>query len=1054
MKKVMISILILIPVLIMFIVAMVSNIVSLQAWIAVDSIELLYKNESVEAESLSYSFDDIANKTLSVFDYVDVRVYPEKAKNYVIEWQISGDVTCTDEQYQTSYEKYLKDRSALRAKLEEEFSTNGKFEDEDVQAAYNVAKVKYPDDTAKIYDEMTKMLVTEVKPAFAFVDEAGNAVKSNSTGKFVVNAFCSCEIEVVVENITKTLLVSVSGQDVKAVVIGNLSGDDENTLGIGESKRIVPKYTPIDSVVNYTVWHALDEDIATIDQNGVITAKKEGLARFQVDASVYSSEGNENIRYVSSDVYTLKVVKKGASTKYGSHFKAHQRNYSLEELGISDEFASVEGATVVDGLLSVNDDATQVIVRYADGRGDFVIDICDENEIAIENSHYYDKDSGYILAVKENSLQLNVVWASQTKQGTPTDVIWSSSDDTVATVSEDGLVKGVGDGIVTIVASCDGVETSITLNVRTKMSSLQLRTSDASLSVGFARETVFASYKYVNDDVSIGDEREINGVNIVVLGEPKRTDDMTLEQYAEALESFYKSFVFEVVSGGEYASFDETVSNRLKFNPDALEGKGKQPIRVRVKVRYPKYEGISKFTSQEVTIKAIYGVAVYNIGQLENAARYQEDYVESNEFDAVFNAAQEGREYTTPKGNIQPPVTTFEHVVEATGERYISRNDTTSLRTYAIVLMANCDYGADMDPESVPLLEDVNNRLNIFGDLYGNNNMICALKGQVDDYLIRFSWSNITISNVTLRANSIDGDGNIDADDTTAFKGHVAVVGSHHNWDRFHLTGIRFEYCIIENARQGVSARNADIEYDGCLMRNFLQCGMYLPHYMIWRDEDKAFNPYYSHVKFNNLVCSNLLGSVMSASYELYTIKGKDGNSFINRFVPNGSNEENGQYFMEHFASKGINLEITQTGFFKAYNWQNLKSANIIDTGQEVPNKIIGGVAGGIITDNPSFADYRYRDSNNEYWFHMAFIVSGVSGGNGVFDEPTYAKVSLEDTNLDCICLGDIDGNSGDGGAIVKGMFSTMRIYGYRNTAPITPFSRYTINAEFIDSLH
>ena len=1053
MKKVMISILILIPVLIMLIVAMVSNIVSLQAWIAVDSIDLMYKNEEVKAESLSYSFDDIANKTLSVFDYVDVKVYPEKAKNYVIEWQLSGDVTCTDEQYQASYEKYLKDRSKLRAKLEEEFSTNGYFEDNDHQAAYDVAKVKYPDSITKIYDEMTQMLVTEVKPAFAFVDEAGNAVKSNSTGKFVVNAYCSCEIEVVVENITKTLLVSVSGQDVKSVVIGNLNGEDENTLGIGETKRIVPKYTPIDSVVNYTIWHAFDEDIATIDQNGVITAKKAGVARFNVEASVYSTEDNENIRYVTSAVYTLNVVNKGASSKYGSKLSAHKRNYTLAELGIHDDFASIDGATVVDGLLSANDGATQVVVRYADGKGDFTIDICDENAIAIQNSDSFGKDSVYILSVGENALKLNAVWASQLKQGAPSGVIWTSSDESVATVSENGHVKGISDGIVTIVASCDGAETSVTLNVRIKMSSLQLRTSDASLAVGFARETVFATYKYVNDNVSAGDEKEVNGVNIVVLGEPKRTDDMTLEQYAEALESFYKSFVFEVVSGGEYASFDEKVPNRLVFNPDALEGKGKQPIRVRVKARYPKYEGISKFTSQEVTIKAIYGVAVYNIGQLENAARYQQNYVEFDEFDAVYSAAQEGREYTSSKGNIQPPVTTFEHVVEATGKRYISRNDSTSLRNYAIVLMANCDYGADIDPELVTTIADVNDRLNLFGDLYGNNNMICSLKGQISDYLIRFSWSNITISNVTLRANSIDGDGSIDADDTTAFKGHVAVVGSHHNWDRFRITGIRFEYCILENARQGVSLRNADVEYDGCLMRNFLQCGMYLPQYMLWKDEDNAFNPYYSRVKFNNFVCSNLVGSVMSATYELYTIEGKKGSSFINRFVPDGSSEENGRYFMENFASKGINLEITQTGFFKAYNWQSLKSANIIDTGQEKLNQTIGSVAAGIITDNSSFEPYRYKDSNNEYWFHMAFIISGVSAGNGVFNEPTYAKVSLEDTDVDSICLGDIDENGGDGG-LIKGMFSTMYIYGYRNTAPITPFSRYTINAEFIDSLH
>ncbi len=1043
MKKVMIGILILIPVLIVLIVAMVSSIVSLQAWIAVDSVELTYKGGKVEAETLSYSFDEVANKTLNIYDYVDVKVYPEKAKNYTVEWRITGTISYTDSKYQQDYENYKSDLAKLRGELETEFSQNGSFEDEDKQSAYEAVKTRYPD-TSKMLDAMAKILIPEVKPALAFVDKEGNVVQSNTTGDFIVCSYCHGTIEVVVENVSKTLLISVGGDNVKSVTIGNLQGDNSNTLNVGESKRITASYTPIDSIVNYTIWHALDEDIATIDQNGVITAKKAGTARFTMDASVHSTDGTESVQYVTSNVYTLEVKAEGASSVFGSKAVSHKRSYSLEELGIADDYDTIEGATVVGGVLTVGEGVSRVVVNTK--RGKFTLDVCEENEVAIKNADFYNFDNGYVLAVGEHTLKLQAIWASVFKSGEPS-VVWTSDNEDVASVSKSGEVLAKSSGNVTItVTSAEGTSASILLKVRNKISYVQLRTSNEALAVGLARETVFASFKYVNEDISKGAETETNSTLIAVLGEPKRTSDMTADEYSELLATFYESYVFEIVSGGEYAHFGDVVKNELVFNPDALEGKGKQQIRIRVSAKYPKYEGMTKFTTEEVTINAIYGVAVYNIAQIEHAAMYQREYVEFDEFWAMCDAIKTGNTYETKTGNLQPSQVTFTHTNEITGDNYIIRSDSTSLRTYAIVMMANCDY-AQTDRATIG---SPNERLNFFGDVYGNNKMICARTGQNDGEMMRVSWSGVTISNVILRANTIEGDGNIDPEDTKAFTGRVGIVGSHHDWSRFRLNDITFEYCIIENARQGISSRNSDVTYNGCILRNFLQCGMYVPLQMNWKDEDNAYNPMYSHLTFNNFTCSNTLGSVMSAAYERYTITEQK----VNRFVPNGTREENGAYFTEHFASKGINLEVNQTGFFKAYNWQNVNKANIIDTGNDKYNQLVGSLAGGIITQNPTFKDFRYIDGNNECYFHLAFLVSGISLDKGITDEPTYAKMTFESSEIGGVRLGDIDDSGDDGGGIIGGLLSTMYIYGYKNTAEITPFSKLVIDADFIQRLH
>lgn len=146
-------------------------------------------------------------------------------------------------------------------------------------------------------------------------------------------------------------------------------------------------------------------------------------------------------------------------------------------------------------------------------------------------------------------------------------------------------------------------------------------------------------------------------------GEPK---DAT----AEELALFYSAYKFEIVSGGEYAHFDETVANRLVFD-SALEGKGKQNIVVRVSARYPKYEGLSRFTTEEVTITAVYGVAVKNIAELRNAANFQQSYARA-------------------EGNFIGPEMTLD--LNPEGGRYFVYTQHGSHKTYAICLENNIEF--------------------------------------------------------------------------------------------------------------------------------------------------------------------------------------------------------------------------------------------------------------------------------------------------------------------------------------------------------------------------
>lgn len=604
MKKVMIGILILIPIIVLVVVALVSVIVSVNAHIAVEDLQLRYKDSDKTIYTLQIPFDEVAN--INIYNYVDAKVYPEKATNKTVEWQIVGDVSYTDENYEASRNAYLANLSSLKAELENELA-NGSFSTPARQNAYNVVKSKYYKDSSLIISEMADILLEKVYPAAAFVDENGKEIESNTTGKMLVSSYCKFTVRAQAETVSRIITVSVMGYDVERVTLG-VSEEEDATLGVGESMRLLATYTPIDSIVNTTIWSSSDESVISVDQNGVVTALKEGRATISLLASVYSSEKKDELDFVEGTI-DLTVEQKGASSIFGENVVTSRTSLMFAELGVvKEEIASVEGGLLTEDGITVNADIAQITTK--DGRR-LTLTKCAQSDIAIRNTRFYSSESGYVLAVGENVLDLDLVWADMLQDGHPQNAVWTSSDSSVATVGENGEVRGVSRGIVTITATVGAKSVSVTINVQNKLSQIQLRTSNASLAIGIARETVFASEKYVN--VGVNNDKVANSTLITVQGQPEGAT-------AAQLAAFYSAYVFEIVEGKEFASLDTVVRNKVVFT-NAMEGLGKRQIVVKVSAKYPKYEGMTRFTTETVTLNVVYGVAVNNIDELIQATK-------------------------------------------------------------------------------------------------------------------------------------------------------------------------------------------------------------------------------------------------------------------------------------------------------------------------------------------------------------------------------------------------------------------------------------------------
>ena len=970
----MIGILILIPIIILLVVAMVSSIVSAQAHIAVENIELKYKDSDNTIYELPLNIENVANKVVNLNDYLDVVVFPQKANNYTIEWKISDDIMYTDSEYEKKYNQY----------------------------------VNNPSSSAKVW------------PAATFVDENGNETASNTSGKMVIASFCTFTVQVVAENISKTLSVNVMGYDVNRVEVRAQSGDGK--LSIGESVRFVPSYTPIDSIVNDSEWTSSDSQVAIVDQNGVVTGVGEGKAVISHGASVFSTGAKV---YGTCEV---EVSANGASVRYGSRVVTSKSILTLSELGISGEAVEVSGCTIENGEVRIT---ANKAVLSVNGKN-FEIEKCGADEIAINNKEFYEYgDDGYVLAVGEHTLKLSAIWADMTNETVLTNVSWKSNNESVATVNEKGEVKGVSSGLATITATANGKSVSVTINVQNKLASVQLRTSQASLAVGLARETVFASQRFLNPTSVRSDDTKIaNSTHIVVQGEP---ENATYEE----LDLFYSAFNFEVVEGGEYAHFDETVRNKLVFSDDgkALEGKGKQSIKVRVSAKYPKYEGMSKFTTQEVTINAIFGVMVSSVAEIEVASKNQRAYAEAED-------------------NILPSQIRHEFTNDYDSSFYCVRTNPSSKSTYAICFEGNVAYTIAEQGEHLVGPED---RLNFYGDVYGNNFMLSTETNQLDENtkIMRISWSNVTMSNLILRANSFPDDSPADdadenalkkAEDTKDFTGILGIVGSHVNWNTYRLENVRLEYCIFENAKQAIDVNNSDATFDGCIIRNLNFIGLNT-HCRI-NSEGEVSYPYYSHINLNNIVFSNTLGSVATVNYENFTTT-----KLATDYRFGATAEANEKWFMDNFYANGINFVLNQTGFIDAYNWQPVSSATLIDAGDYT--ELVSQASDAVMRTNSFFEPRRIIDSNDACWIHIAFITVGVT--NNLSVEKLYSQITTQDKRLSYINTSDMQVESTNpvyklGEQVLKKV--SAGIWGYDNKQNIQPTTTYQVNDALIERLH
>ena len=574
MKKVLIGVLILIPIIIVASVLLTTNIISKNSYLPVDRVEL---NEN----NIEFSLDNG-----NTIDTLKATVYPRLAKNHNLTWSI-------EEQHSDIPFVYAKDDPCQ--------------------------------DCADLSDKELKEHIDTNHIDIATIDNNG-VVTVYGYGSFIVkvtteegNKFATCSVKVVGDKVTKIELMPYGSSS-------KLSEKDVISMDTGERLLVNPIFTPGGARDKTVTWKSADERIVEVDKNGILSAKGAGETTISVSS-------NDTGIGTSVKVKVNNGVFKGESYCYTADTTVNVKNY----MNVSD-FTSVKvagGTLSSDGTLNFDENATVATVTVNGKTFSAIkVDALSDDDIVFKNydillQKLYNKNGDEVEYIVKRGLPiyLEVVYRNPEKLGVP-EVDFSSNDIApgspivnIEQFDQSGKESNVGnvamiepnkEGDVKILAkdrttnkTCSTVE----LKVVTPVFAINLALNATDAKRGVAAETVFGN-KIFNADCT-----ETSPYSFYMdFNYPKDVDFENFE-FSTSDESIAKF-------SDEKGSYNKLVLNDKM--PDEKKGL-KNKVIITIKAKYPMYDNMPVVATYVLNV--IDGYTVSNETQLKKALHEKKESV-------------------------------------------------------------------------------------------------------------------------------------------------------------------------------------------------------------------------------------------------------------------------------------------------------------------------------------------------------------------------------------------------------------------------------------------
>ena len=355
-----------------------------------------------------------------------------------------------------------------------------------------VKEIKLDKDSAEVQVGKTLTLTATISPS----DATDKTVTWSSSDKAVATVD-SKGVVTAVKPGTATITASAKGKDgdvkatctvkVTAAVTGVSLDRSDASLKVGESLTLTATVSPAEATKRDVTWSSSDTSVATVSDTGVVSAVKAGSATITATTAEGGFKATCNVKVSAPSVTGVSLDRSEASLKVGesvalsatvSPSDASNRNVTWSSSDSS--VASVDGSGVVSAAK-----AGKATITVTTEDGGFKAS-CTVTVAAPGVSGVSLDQNDVSLSVGE-SVTLSATVSPD--NASDRSVSWSSSDSSVATVSDKGAVKAVGGGTATITVTTNdgGYSASCTARVSKpviEVTGVSLDADDVSLSVG------------------------------------------------------------------------------------------------------------------------------------------------------------------------------------------------------------------------------------------------------------------------------------------------------------------------------------------------------------------------------------------------------------------------------------------------------------------------------------------------------------------------------------------------------------------------------------------
>ena len=256
----------------------------------------------------------------------------------------------------------------------------------------------------------------------------------------------------------------------------NISLNKENlNMNVGDTEKLLVKYNPEDTTdVKDVFWESNNPDIVEVDNNGMVKAKSSGNAivtakvekNLSASCNISVNKELEKIEFEEDEITMNRGDSKTLSVKL-----------IPEDIVLKDKFiwsSSDESVVSVseNGKITAMNAGNAIITASVDGKSTK----CTVNvKIPLEEIKL---DITKLELALDETYNLKLFYLPEDNTDTP-NVTWTSSDEKVAIVSNEGTVKAVGEGTSIVTAkTTDGTNKTVSCEVVVKTPFNDIRTTD------------------------------------------------------------------------------------------------------------------------------------------------------------------------------------------------------------------------------------------------------------------------------------------------------------------------------------------------------------------------------------------------------------------------------------------------------------------------------------------------------------------------------------------------------------------------------------------------